>query len=243
MAIDAGHGGVDLGAPVLNARGEVIISEAEINLALTLRLRDLLDARGYRVVLTRDDDRAVNEAGEDANGDGRVTHLDELQARIDLVNEAGADLFLSIHQNAYLRRNGRPDPSVGGTVTLYCAHRSFSDLNLRFAEAVQGALVEAFNELGHDVHDRGVQEDLSLVSYGGISSDYHLVLLGPQGDRIVRPSEMPAVLSETLFVTHMGEVELAQDPAVLDRLARAYADAVDAYFAGTTGPSTAGLTD
>jgi N-acetylmuramoyl-L-alanine amidase len=228
VAVDAGHGGVDLGAVVLDSRGRVVVTEADVNLALALRLAPLLEARGYRVLLTRDGNYSLNEEGLDINGDGRVDPRDDLQARIDLVNDAGVDLFLSIHQNAYYRQGGRAAPNVGGTVTFYCAHRPFSADSLRFANEVQQALVNAFNELGHNVHDRGAQEDLVLVTPNEPGT--HLVLLGPQTERIARPSEMPAVLSEALFLTHTQEARLAQNPAVLDRLALAYADAVDAYF-------------
>ncbi|MBC7234734.1 MAG: N-acetylmuramoyl-L-alanine amidase [Chloroflexi bacterium] len=229
IAIDAGHGGVDLGAVHLDDAGRLDLTESEVNLAIALELQTLLLERGYRVYMVRDGDYSLNEEeGRDVNDNGLVDFVDEAQARVDAVNKAGVDLLLSIHQNAFYRRDGSPAEDVGGTVTYYCADRPFSADSLRFAEQVQEKLVAALRELGHDVHDRGVQDDLVLQVPGEPGS--HLILLGPQTERIVRPSEMPGVLSETLFITHRGEVALLKDGRALRRLALAYAEAIDAYF-------------
>jgi len=227
IAVDPGHGGVDLGARHFDAQGHMDWNEAQVNLDLALRLRDLLVERGYRVMMTRDGDYSVHEVGEDVNGDGHHEYVvDENQARIDLINEAGVDLLLSIHQNAY---EGQGAEDVGGTVTYYCGHRPFSDRSLRFAELVQRALIETFQSLGHDIRDRGAQSDLVLQT-----TDHpgrHIILLGPKTERIVRPCQVPGILSESLFITHRREAELARDPAALDALAKAFADAIEAYFA------------
>lgn len=227
IAIDPGHGGIDLGARHFDAQGHMDWNEAQVNLDLALRLRDLLVGRGYRVMMTRDGDYSVHEVGEDVNGDGHHEYVvDENQARIDLINEAGADLLLSIHQNAY---EGQGAEDVGGTVTYYCGHRPFSDRSLRFAQLVQRALIETFQSLGHDIRDRGVQSDLELQT-----ADHpgrHIILLGPKTERIVRPCQVPGILSESLFITHRREAELARDSAALDAIAKSFADAIDAYFA------------
>lgn len=229
VAIDPGHGGRDLGARHFDAQGHMDFTESEVNLKLALRLRDLLVARGCRVLLTRDDDTLLNPKREDVNGDGQVDHVDECQARVDMINAAKADLLLSIHQNAFYLDTGEPAEEVGGTVTFYCADRPFSERNLRFAELIQSALIEAFRSLGHEARDRGVEEDLVLKVPDEPGS--YLILLGPKTERIVRPCQVPGALSETLFLTHRREAELARDPVALDRLALAYADAISAYFA------------
>ena len=229
IAIDPGHGGRDVGAVHYGANGEVDYTEADINLTIGLLLRDMLVARGYRTLLTRDADHRLNDAWEDVNGDGGVDVADELQARVDAINEAGADLLLSIHMNAYYAGNGTPVGDVGGVVTFYCADRPFSDESHRFANLVQQCIVAMLAGLGHDARDRGVQEDLVLQVPGEPGS--YLVLLGPETERIARPSAMPGVLSEALFLTHVREGELAQDPGVQRKLAEAYARAIDEYMA------------
>jgi len=227
VVIDAGHGGKDLGARHFDETGHMDFYEAQVNLDLALRVRDLLTARGYRVLLTREGNYRLFD-DQDVNGDGEVNTVDESQARVDFINASGADAFLSIHQNAFEYPDGRPVGDMGGTVVYYCADRPFSDRSLLLAQAVHDEILEAFHDLGHDVRDRGVLDDYVLREKGVPGA--HLILLGPKSERIVRPSEMPGVLSETLFITHDREAKLARDPVALDRLARAYADAFDAYF-------------
>jgi len=97
VAIDAGHGGKDLGARHFDANGRMDFNEAQVNLDIALRVRDLLVQRGYRVLMTRDGDYQLHKEGEDVNGDGQIEYgVDECQARVDMVNEADADLLLSM---------------------------------------------------------------------------------------------------------------------------------------------------
>ena len=219
----------------MDDEGRLEFTESEVNLGLVLRIARVLRKRGYRVLLTRDGDYMLNEKGRDVNGDEEVNHVDEAQARVDLINAEKADLLLSIHQNAFYWDNGEPAQDVGGVVTFYCADRPFSDKNLRFAELLQEAVVQAFHEVGHEVHDRGVMEDLVLQEPGEPGS--YLILLGPKTERIVRPCQVPGVLSEPLFITHQREAELARDEAFLDRLAAAYGGAVQRYFEGDAEPT------
>ncbi len=79
IVIDPGHGGRDTGK--VNARLRVL--EKEMTLDTARRLKVLLEAQGYRVVLTRDDDRYV-----------------ELTDRPAVADRVDADLFLSLHFNA-----------------------------------------------------------------------------------------------------------------------------------------------
>ena len=234
VAIDPGHGGRDLGAVRVHSDGSLALAESDVNLSIALRVRDALEERGYRVLLTRDGDYGLNPEDLDVNGDGAVDHLDDLQARIDMVNDAGADILISIHQNSFVWPNGRRAPDVGGTVTFYNAYREFADRNKRLARYIQQELVAAITELGHDVQDRGVQVDHQLESdpEGG----RFLIVLGPESARTARASQMPGVLSETLFMTHDIEAKLLQDPQALDAMAEAYARAVDLYFQGEAAP-------
>ena len=77
IAIDAGHGGMDGGT---SAGG---IPEKTFNLEIAQKLRDILESQGYRVLMIRNDDEYV-EKGQ----------------RAAVANEAGASLFISIHQNS-----------------------------------------------------------------------------------------------------------------------------------------------
>ncbi len=126
VAIDPGHGGcLDWGVPDPSERGPEL-AEKTLTLAIAQRLRDLLVDEGIGVLMIRDADEAL--AGDDypplscegppfrdVNGDGvagfgpdvpeATRTRDELQARLDLANLAGADALVSIHINS---------PSEGG---------------------------------------------------------------------------------------------------------------------------------
>jgi N-acetylmuramoyl-L-alanine amidase len=88
IAIDPGHGGSDPGT-VRNGT-----SEKSLTLDMARRLRDILIARGWQVVMTRTDDRDVFAPDDSAR--------DELQARDDVANARGARLLVSIHVNSYV---------------------------------------------------------------------------------------------------------------------------------------------
>jgi len=228
VVVDAGHGGTDLGARHFDAHGVMDYCESTVTLDLAMFVRDALLARGYRVLLTRDGDYMLNDFEEDTNGDGIIDTADDLQTRLDLINAEGADLLLSLHLNAFYFASGADSSGVGGTITYYCSDRPFGDDSLRFGLLVQEEVIAALRALGHDVDDRGVERDVALGA--------HLILLGPETERIARPSQMPGALSEPLFITHRREGELARDPEALSALAEAYAVAVERYFAGGTEP-------
>lgn len=88
IVLDPGHGGSDRGS----IHGGV--SEADLTLDMAKRLRDLLLARGWQVKMTRETDVDVYAADDTAR--------EELQARVDVANKAGARLFVSIHANAFI---------------------------------------------------------------------------------------------------------------------------------------------
>lgn len=88
IVIDPGHGGSDPGTQHGGLR------EADLTLDMAKRLRDILVARGWQVRLTRETDVDVYAPNDSAH--------DELQARVDVANKAGARLFVSIHANAFI---------------------------------------------------------------------------------------------------------------------------------------------
>ncbi len=99
IVIDAGHGGSDLGA-VHNG-----LIEKNVALDVARRLRTILLARGWQVRMTRDADIDVAKPNASAH--------DELQARCDVANDAGARMFLSVHVNSF------PTSGLNGTLTYF----------------------------------------------------------------------------------------------------------------------------
>lgn len=220
IAIDPGHGGSETGAVHYNRAGRVDLVEKNVNLAIALRLDDILWERGYRTVLTRSGDTRVNVPARDLNRDGAINTDDDLQARVDIANEYDADLLLSIHNN------GLSNPRVRGTSTWYCEDHPRGAESAHLAALLQEAFIWRLTEAGYDgVIDAGANDDAVLGKPYG-----HLFLVGPKTPRVARPSRMPGVIGESLYVTNDREASLLQDPAILDALALAYADAVDWYF-------------
>jgi N-acetylmuramoyl-L-alanine amidase len=88
IVLDPGHGGSDRGT----IHGGV--AEADLTLDMAKRLRAILIARGWEVKLTHETDVDVYAPNDSAH--------DELQTRVDIANNAGARLFVSIHANAFI---------------------------------------------------------------------------------------------------------------------------------------------
>src|SRR5262249_54772685 len=131
VVLDPGHGGLETGAA--RASGPRLV-EKDVVLDVGLRLAGLLRTGGYRGLMTRDADRQVNTAGRDLNGDGKVDTDDDLQARVDVSNEAGADLFVSLHANG-----GTPD--MRGLSTFYCTACSNAAASRRLASSLHRSVL------------------------------------------------------------------------------------------------------
>ncbi len=208
--------------------------ESEVVLDISLRLARLLEAKGYDVVLTRDGDYLLNNyvgenIGPDITGDGEVDWVDDLQLRVDLINEAKADLLLSIHLNGFDHPDKEIVRQVYGTTTYYCEARPFAAQSRRFAEIVQEHVLAFLAETGLETYDRGAIPDSTLAVPG--EPGQHLVLLGPCEERCVRPSQMPGALSEPVFISNPMEAEFLKRPEFLEALAATYVAAIETYRA------------
>lgn len=224
--LDPGHGASDSGAFRVGADGVVELRETEVNLAIALKTAELLRARGYDVVLSRETDERVGE-DRDVNGDGRITKRDPLQAVVDAANESGADLFIALHSNSAL------DPTTSGVEVYYCAERLFGAESRRLAQLVQDNVLRALADVGYYAEDRGVKEDGVLYQWRGRRG--HLFVLGPVrtwGHRTVHPraTEMPGVLAEVLFVSNRRDAAILGSERGQWAIARGYMAAVEAYF-------------
>lgn len=141
VVLDPGHGGSDTGA--IGASG---LQEKDVTLAIAQDLRGMLEKKGAKVILTRKSDRDVSGI---ASSDVR-----ELQARADLANRSKAELFISIHADAF------DDPNVGGTTTYFFPKTSLdaelaADLQRQLAGSVgltdRGYLSNDFFVLDHTI--------------------------------------------------------------------------------------------
>ena len=94
IILDAGHGGIDSGT--LN--DDKTILEKDINLAITHKIRELLESSGAHVILTREDDSSLYV--EDGKKTTRQKDTENLKNRKVIIEESNADMFISIHMNA-----------------------------------------------------------------------------------------------------------------------------------------------
>ena len=95
IILDAGHGGIDPG----KLSNDKLILEKDINLSITLKLRELLESSGAVVVLTREDDSSLYI--EDGNKTTRQKYNENLKNRKKIIEESNANMFVSIHSNAF----------------------------------------------------------------------------------------------------------------------------------------------
>ena len=93
IILDAGHGGIDSGCVSVNGA-----EEKDINLSIMLRLRDMLEASGFEVIVTRDADKSIHDSGVQGLGQQK---LSDMQNRLKIINSCDNALFVSVHQNQF----------------------------------------------------------------------------------------------------------------------------------------------
>lgn len=224
VAIDPGHGGRDDGATSSNG-----IKEKDIVLAVALRLAALLETRaGIQPVLTRTGDDFV-----------------PLSQRARIANEASADLFLSIHANAFRER------SISGLETYYLNF----DPSDEEARAMALAENQAINYEDVAVGFSDNLDDLKVILWDLVRTEHlqesarlaefiqeNLCLAMETRNRGVRQApffvlmgaEMPSTLTEIGFLSNPDDAAALSDPGVQDRIARALFEAILRYDAHLT---------
>lgn len=217
VVIDAGHGGHDPGAVGWG------VYEKDIVLDIALKVKSLLVADGYDVVLTRDRDVFLR--------------LDE---RTEIANRQETDLFVSIHANAspnkvargmetYLlnwtddeeamkvaaRENSisvekmRESRSELGIILASLELQNKRDESLKLAHYIQNQTIVSMRDKYSNVIDLGVKQALFYVLVG---------------------AKMPSVLVEVSFISNRDEAKRLKTPLYREYLSRGIADGVKAYF-------------
>lgn len=97
VVLDAGHGGADCGKIGVNGA-----EEKKINLEIAKLTKKFLEEDGIKVIMTREMDERLADH-----------QVDDLEKRVEIMNESKADLAVSIHQNSYT------DASVSGAQVFY----------------------------------------------------------------------------------------------------------------------------
>ena len=147
FVLDAGHGGADGGTSSANG-----VLESDINLAITLRMRDLFTLLGQPTVLTRRDE---NSLADDPSASIRQQKVSDTKNRVALVNSIENARLISIHQNALAGH-----PSVHGAQVFYNAVGDSSTL----AETMQQDLNQTVN-VGNEKGKKPISKDIYLMSH------------------------------------------------------------------------------
>jgi len=213
IVIDPGHGGDDIGARSVNG-----LMEKDVTLSIARRLARVLEARGYRVRLTRDGDQ--NRA---------------LTDRTALANRLDALAFVSLHANAFTAA------SVSGAETYYMSIDEASDAD---AAAVADLENRADGSHGDRTSLDLILWDLAQAEVLNESADLALKVqqslnsqLGAR-DRGVRQAPfvvltgatMPAILVEVGFLSNSSEADRLAQPDHQQRLAEAIASGVEEFL-------------
>jgi len=184
VAVDPGHGGRDPGAVCAGVR------EADVNLAVARVLGELLRAREYEVVMTR-------ESGEDVPG---------LEERCRVANEVGARCFVSVHCNS------AGGVAAGRACGVESWHYEGSERGRRLAGMVQGRLAAVTGARDRGVKGsralavlKGTRMPAVLVECGFLTNAAERMLLGTPGYRQAAAGAMAEGVDE--YLRNEGEVE------------------------------------
>ena len=112
IIIDAGHGFPDGGAIGMN--GTI---ESTLNLKIALTVENFLKEKGYRVIMTRSDENSLSGEGKTISEKKR----NDMNKRLDIINNSHADIFVSIHMNKY------SDSRYRGAQVIYSSNFSQSE--------------------------------------------------------------------------------------------------------------------
>jgi N-acetylmuramoyl-L-alanine amidase len=227
IAIDAGHGGEDPGATGRNRT-----REKDVVLAIARELKKSLDERpGMSAVLVRD-------------GDYYIPHRE----RFEFAREHRADLFVSIHADAFTRRD-----VAGSSVFVLSRKGASSEFARRLAASENRAdLVGGVTLADKDDMLASVLLDLSqsatmqasrsvadsvFASLRSVNKT-HRNQVEYANFMVLKSPDVPSILVETAFISNTAEEQKLRDPAWQRKVARVIGDGVQDYFYLSPPPGT-----
>lgn len=219
VAIDAGHGGEDPGA--IGAKGS---REKDITLALAKKLKQKIDAQeNMHAVLIRDGDYFV-----------------PLAQRVTKARAVKADLFMSIHADAFIKPHARGSSvfalSENGATSVAARWLAKKEneadlvggvnidvkdpfLKRTLIDLSQTATINDSLKLGHAV----------LKAMGGVNT-LHKRQVEQAGFAVLKAPDIPSILIETAFISNPEEEKRLNDPGYQDELVEAIVGGVKTYF-------------
>ncbi|MFO1330472.1 MAG: N-acetylmuramoyl-L-alanine amidase [Rubrivivax sp.] len=220
VALDPGHGGEDPGAI-----GPTGLREKDVVLAIARQLREVLNARrGMRVMLTRDGDYFV-----------------PLYDRVKKARRVQADLFVSIHADAFLRPEARgasvfalSDKGATSAAARWMAEREnaadgVGGVNVAVADAqVMRTLLDMSTAAQIKDSLRLGREVLGRIGQVG---RLHKAQVEQAGFAVLKAPDIPSILVETAFISNPEEEARLRDRDYQRQLVQAIASGIQRYFA------------
>ncbi len=218
VVIDPGHGGKDPGAV-----GPTKLLEKTVVLDIGNRLRDALNKKGIKTIMTRESDKFV-----------------PLGARTKLANRIGGKLFISLHCNAAVDRRAR------GAET-YILSQSKTERAMRVAEMENSVIRYEENQDDYqDLNDQGyilltmaqaqfVQESQALA--GSLQSSISAKIgqknrgVDQAGFYVLVGASMPAILYEMGFISNYKEEKKLRDPKFRQKIADNLSEIIVTFLA------------
>lgn len=220
IVIDAGHGGEDPGA-----LGRLGSREKDITLRIAKRLKKLVDAEpNMRALLTRDDDYFL-----------------PLHARVEKARRVKADLFVSIHADAFVRPHAR-----GSSVFALSERRATSEAARWLAKNENDS--DLVGGVSLDVKDRYLAQTLldlsqtstmdhslrlgrSVLKELGQVNTLHKARVEQASFAVLKAPDVPSILVETAFISNPDEERRLNDQRYQEKLARALLAGIRQYIA------------
>jgi N-acetylmuramoyl-L-alanine amidase len=220
IVIDAGHGGEDPGA-----RGRRGSREKDVTLTIAKRLKALVDAEpNMRALLTREGDYSLR-----------------LEERVTTAKKVKADLFVSIHADAFVR------PSARGSSVFALSERRATSEAARYlaSKENQADLIAGVSLKGKDDYIKRTLMDLSqtatidhslrlgnsVLRQLGTVNTLHKGQVEQASFHVLKSPDIPSILVETAFISNPDEEKKLNDRAYQDKLARAIVSGIRDYFA------------
>lgn len=230
IAVDAGHGGEDPGA--LGPGG---VREKEVVLAISRELKKLMDAEpGFEAVLVRTGDYFI-----------------PLRKRTDIARKHGADLFVSVHADAFTRASAfgasvfalSDSGATSETARLLADRENRSDLiggvggvNLGNRDQVLASVLLDLSMTATLSASLDVGQQV-LSAVGGITP-LHKRRVEQAGFMVLKSPDIPSILVETGFISNPGEARKLVTSSHQQALARAMHTGIRDYFHRNPPPGT-----
>ncbi len=220
IAIDAGHGGEDPGA-----HGSSGTHEKNVTLAIARKVKDLIDdTPNMRAVLIRDGDYFIPLGG-----------------RVVKARKANADLFVSIHADAFIKPSAR-----GSSVFALSEHGATSTAARWLAKKENEA--DLIGGVNLDVKDpylartlldlsqtATISDSMKLAKYVlgelGSINELHRGQVEQAGFAVLKSPDIPSILVETAFISNPDEERRLNDMQYQEKMARAVLGGITRYFA------------